>query len=765
MARGAPSEEGYTPEVSPEDLPRKVVPHMEASGVPQAFEQVGQAVEQKYRADSATWAGDQLAAFRTQQVQALTTMKQNAPAGDPGQFTPQYLAQFDKSATAFTSDEKLQSNPVARKMVERGVGQLRQTLGEHTLEWEAGQRKASQLDSFNQNLEAQLPLVRAHPELADQIGSTLNDQAQSSIAEPADKLKMLRYMDTKLTREAALGKVDQNPGGVYQQLSMDHPTDPILARLVDPQSRTEVLEKATAGLVHQIAGGAVAQYQQSPQAGQAAYAAVDNLTLDKDQVKNDLLKQEVRESINRQRGELIQQNQQKFAPQVMQLEQSLKGGQPDPSRRGQIWAGYRNGWLGPEQAGSMLGEDDRLNRKNAEDGAGMALIDQAVAGKVFLDPKDPDQKRDANNWFIDHTANIAQGSPQYVNLAAEFAHRTGMVPDAVGAWTRSVMVASQDSNQVMAAADTIARMRSAAPRSFEYLDDDHKLGAMADSITRLTTAGMAPTAAVQLARENFAQGENDKKRMAELWNTARPLGPHDSAVDSVLRTQISAMPGLTTAGMFWGRNAPDRPPAMQADYETLVRQYFDHNGGNATQAETAAAADIGTVWGITEMNGAPELVRYPPERMFRAADGSPGLTKEDIRADIATTVLNHPEDFQHWDTEKRALVPFKVNPDSVKLVPSERTPLTKGVTWGLLYTQEDGSQESLYGKDGKPLQFDLPVSRMDYTAMRAQSVKDRIAQAKKDFDAQNAAEAAARTQLQKDMENRGGMGRGFAGPK
>jgi hypothetical protein len=759
---GAPGEEVYQQEVQPEDLPRKIVPRMEVVPVGPAFGEAGQAIEQKYRADSATWAGDQLAQFRTQAVSDLETAKQNAPAGDPGEFTPKYLAAYDKNAQALSSIPYAETNPYARAMIQRGVGQLRDTLAQHSLEWEATQRKASQLDSIQQNLDTQLPLVRSHPELADQVGSTLNDQIQSSIIDPDQKMKLLRAMDTKLTREAALGKVDQNPGGVYQQLQLDKPTDPILSRLTDPQTRQEVTDKATEGLVHQLAGSAVQAYQVSPQAGQAAFSAVDNLTLDKNETKNEYLKQLVRDSINRQRGELIQQNQQIHAQDVIQLEASLKDGQPDPARRGQIWAGYRNGWLTPEQTGSMLGEDSRLNRKQAEDGAGLQTIQDAWDGKVLLDPKNPTMKTDANNWFLAQAKQNGwqQGSPQWVNFAAEFAHRSGIVPEPVGEWSRSVLVGSQDPQQIMRAADTVARMRNAAPRAFEYLDDDHRLGAMADSITNLTGAGMDPANAVRIARENYTQGESNKKLMDEKWNAARPFGPRDDAIDGVLKNQISADPRLTVPGRFWGRNSVDRPPAMQADYHTLVRQYFDHNGGDPVAAERSAARDIGTVWGITQMNGAPEIVRYAPERMFRAPDGGPGLSAEDIRTDVASTVLNHPENFQHWDDEKRSLVPMKVDPDRVKLVPSEKTPLTRGVTWGALYQNEDGTQESLYDKNGRPLQFDLPVTRMNYEAMRSQALKDRIAKAKQLFDEQQSSEAQAMEALNRDQaQHRGGAGR------
>jgi hypothetical protein len=757
MARGSPGEEVYTPEVPAEDLPRKIVPRMETAPVGEAFESAVQSSQAKLQADSATWAGDTLAQFRQKAVGDLETMKQNAPAGDPGDFTPKYLGQFDKNAQALASVPFTQTNPIAQSMLERGIGQLRDTLAQHTMEWEATQRKASQIDSIQQNLDGQLPLVRSHPELADQVGSTLNDQIQSTIAEPADKLRMLRSMDTKLTREAALGKVDQNPGGVYQQLQMDSPTDPVLSRLTDPQTRQEVMDAASHGMLKQFADSALNAYRSGgPAAGRAAYAGVDDLTVDRDPVKNDAFKDQVRSEIQKQRGELIAENQQKYAPQVMALEESLKGGEADSARRGMIWGGYRQNWLTPEQAGAMLGEDDRINLKHADDGAGRQLIQDAYDGKYFLDPKNADEKKDANNWFLDRVdaTQTPQGSQAYVNLGAEFAHRTGMVPEPVMDWARSVMVASKDPDAVFRASQAIDRMRTASPRGFEYADDDHKLASIADSVLRMTNAGMAVPEAVQTSRDNYARGEDQRKLMDEQWRASKPFGKDDTNLDSVLSAQVADDPALTKAGWLWGRNPLPHPPAMQADYEELVHSKYNHNGGNVAQAQADAARDIGTKWGVTQMNGQPELVKYPPERMFRAPDGGPGLSAQDIRTDIEqhATSGEIKDSFVHWDNEARKMVPFKPDPANIKLVSVPGvTDNSGGLRWGVMYQDETGVPESLYDKNHNPLMYELPVKRQDYASMKTQALSDAKDKALKTLNDRNASEAAAQKSLLQDQ--------------
>jgi hypothetical protein len=300
----------------------------------------------------------------------------------------------------------------------------------------------------------------------------------------------------------------------------------------------------------------------------------------------------------------------------------------------------------------------------------------------------------------------------------------------------------------MAAVDAIDRVREASPRGFQYLDDDGKTGAMADSIDRLTKAGVAPQQAITMARTNAAMGDNDRARMDELWKQGRSelFGTGDTGIDKALKKQINDNAQLVPQHWYGNTNVP-RPPAMQADFYAATRAYFNYNGGNAQAAAASAARDIGTTWGLTAMNGAPEIVRYPPERMFRAPDGGPGLTAEDIRTDIAQTVANSPDAFTHWDADKRAMVPFQVDPNNVKVLESPRTALTNGRTWGLSYQTPDGVTEALYGKDGKPLEYNLPVTTQDYKAMRDQATKEAIAKAQQRYEAQTAAEKSARALL------------------
>lgn len=217
MPRGDPGEATYTPEVMPEDFPRKLTPRMqpEEQGLAgRAFEDIGNTLEQKYKADTATWAGEQISNFRVQALKTLEDMKGQVQ-GDPGDFTSKYLAAFDKQSQPLMDT----GNPVAHAMIQKGLTNLRDTLTDHTMEWEANQRVAYRADAIKTGLQNQLPLVEAHPELADQVGSTLMDQINTAGGNPTQRLQMARTMHEQLSEAASYGLARQNPRAVLDALN------------------------------------------------------------------------------------------------------------------------------------------------------------------------------------------------------------------------------------------------------------------------------------------------------------------------------------------------------------------------------------------------------------------------------------------------------------------------------------------------------------------------------------------------------------------
>lgn len=218
MARGDPGEGGYTPEVTPLDLPRKLTPRANEVDAAPAFGNAVTAISNKYTADSAAWAGDQLAQARKTAVANLETAKQNLPAGqDPGNFAGDYLASFDKQTGPML--DSAQGSPVASKMLQKGLGDLRDTLQDHTMKYEAQQRVMYRKDSADTNLDSQLSLIEAHPALAQSVGDTTADQYRTTGMESKDLLASLKGMHEKISVAAANGYSRLDPQGTMKALN------------------------------------------------------------------------------------------------------------------------------------------------------------------------------------------------------------------------------------------------------------------------------------------------------------------------------------------------------------------------------------------------------------------------------------------------------------------------------------------------------------------------------------------------------------------
>ena len=262
MARGEPGEETYQPRVPVEDLPRKLVPRMDGSqpGV-EGLEQAVAATQQKYHADSATFAANQLNDFRTQTVQNLQKLKDSLPANqDPSGFVDQFQSQYDKGATALAASAK--GNPIASQMLQSGLSNLRTSLTDHAIQWQAEQQHAYRTNSVLTNLDTQSAILRAHPELEAQIGSTFADQINSIGGDLKDRQQLGNHVTSQLSLATAEGFMRQDPRGMLQALN--HPETapdkfkPVISGLNDQQSealRAKATEHMADGVYSALSAG------------------------------------------------------------------------------------------------------------------------------------------------------------------------------------------------------------------------------------------------------------------------------------------------------------------------------------------------------------------------------------------------------------------------------------------------------------------------------------------------------------------------------
>lgn len=601
----------------PEDLPRKITPRMEGSPVGPALEQLGDTIEKKYQADSATWAGDQLGKFRVQAIQSLESMKAAAPAGeDPGNFTEKYLSQFDKSSAPLA--DSAGSNPFARAMVQKGVGELRDTLATHTMEWEAQQRVAYRNNSISTNLTAQLPIVEAHPELASQVGSTLMDQINANGADPSARLTLARQMHEQLSLAAATGMARQDPHGVLDGLN-DPEHAPNYLRGLNDQQLAAVRNAANQEFVKQRTQAIQSVYESAgTTAGAHALASIDK----DDSIPADL-KDPIRDQVNRQIDALRAQRREQYAPQIAQLEQNIAGDTAGSQDMASARSLFERGALNPTEYASVMGGITRSQKEAVKQGVTLEAARQAYEAGTPLDPEHQATRKGVGLLFTDLTKDTQPGSPDYINRATDVTAKVGVAPDPAISWARSSLVGG-DPQSAARASDLVSRLDDANPRAVPYALDP-KTKAIAGTINEAVKSGTDPTTAVDIARKNAALGDADVKTLNTRWSQAKVDQSQPNALQSRLAADERFKPGMFSS-------VPEVPLAMRSEFDALTKDYFRYTGGDIKQARDLATRDLTHIWGVSEVNGKREIMPYAPEAMF------PGLTAQAVREDISNTL-------------------------------------------------------------------------------------------------------------------------------
>lgn len=698
MARGQPDEATYETRVSPEDLPRKTIPQMSGANFGGALTNVANVLEQKYQQDSATWAGDQIAQARVKAVSQLEQAKANAPAGDQTGFTDKYLASFDKDNAPLI--QSAQGNPWAARMISKGIDDLRGTLKEHTIGWEAQQNVAYRADSFQNNLKSQLPIVEAHPELADQVGSTLADQARAIGGGNERILPMMRQMHEQLSLAAANGMTRQSP-----QEMLDALNDPehapanvksVLSGLGD-QQREMVMAKAKTQISSQFSDNIVQTYrQQGPAAGAAMLKQVDTSGQPAD------IRAQIFSDVEKGLGQARAEARQTNAPALMGLEERLASGKPNPNDTSVALDLYHKLVFSPEQAGEMRGRIEKAQEKQVDDMANFNTAHAAYVAGQGLDPKDKDHRNGVAQVFDALTKNVQPGSPEWINRAADISHKTGITPDTVIEWSRSALVSSTPEVAGQASI-AIQRMQDANPRGVGFaLDDQTK--AMAKMINDAHHAGSDLTAAVTNARKISSMPDADKQRLEELYHANQNAIPKSApgALNNELASDSKFKSGLFGTNFLGSR--PVAPVSMVGQFEELRSNYFKLTGGNVQQASDLAYNDLKNTWGITQVNGAKEFMQFAPESM------NPGLTTKYLRDDM--------------EASAKGLTP---DPSKVHLVATPDTYQSGGQRWGIGVPDKFGAYSTLNDKRGIPIPYQLPTAAASYQDVKAKLATEGMA--------------------------------------
>jgi hypothetical protein len=389
-------------------------------------------------------------------------------------------------------------------------------------------------------------------------------------------------------------------------------------------------------------------------------------------------------------------NVDQLAAVHQQLENGAYGADVEP----QLHQLYQKGALSEEGLFTSLAQSLRNQKSEIEDAASMRMVDDSLHGGPRLDPKDPDQQKAANLYFdrkvvVDGGASI--GNPQYAMAATEFFRQTNILPQSVQSRIR-VGLLSGDPTQATQAAALAAKIQGVNPSADTFVSNPH-LAALSNLINSNLKAGMPAQQAYQLAN-NQTQVTPDIQKTRDARFTQAIKTTNATNVQALQKELDAATPGLFS-------HSPAAPIEMQAQNDSLVRQYFTQTG-DINKARELAVQQLQKTWGVTTVNGTPEIQQYPIKDQDVPA----------VRADIASSA---------------ASAGYTGDPSQIHVTPNANTAASNGRIWSLTHVAADGTADILLDNNNRPLQYHLPESQ-DFAKVRDQRIAAQLDEARKQRD-------------------------------
>jgi hypothetical protein len=680
----------YQAQVQPEALPGRAWPHVPGEvpagvfggEIGRGIESVGAAVESVQRHADETQALD---AHNQIQRHALTTLND----GQGGGFLslqgknaigagPQYLQQFDEQAKDVLS--RIPS-PRARLAAQNSYMQTRNHLEEqintHTLQ----QTKEYGLDTAQNTVKVSTEAYGANYNHPDIMAAQRDhgDFALETFARQAGKspewLEEAKYQEHRKQDEGALtNMLAENKVGMAKAY-FDH-----VKGELRPQDVKQFQHAIQAGEIDATGNGILAAYHQDTNTGDKQLSQLDKSGLTPEQ------QSKVIQRVEQGRRELamLQQANPAIRQLILGLYGSIASGTVAPNALGAVASLYRRGAITMDQQLSLNDQILRAQKKGDQNKDDLSYVRDAIENRTPLDPKDKEMDRKVNLYLAETTMGQPPGSPAYNNAATEITARVGVVPSGAISFSRASLVGG-DPKAAAAGAQLMASLERANPRAFaEAVGEDKETRAMADTVNTVVGAGGDPVAAVNLARENAQRSKAERKFLDDAWNAQHSPGQKWLTIDTnAIRSGLSDDPHYRTPGFLGtsigGEAVPAVPMTMAAEYSDLVKQYFYHTGGDLKQARALALNDLKGTWGVSQVNGKRELMKYAPERMF------PNLTVEDIHADKA-----------------------KEGYGGARLVESSETGSSGGRIWNLAEKDNFGAWDVVRDEQGMPVRYQLP---------------------------------------------------------
>ena len=367
------------------------------------------------------------------------------------------------------------------------------------------------------------------------------------------------------------------------------------------------------GMVDQIMD--VARAGDLPKADAAAAALWNNPNL------TSADKAAIHDDYETQRKQLVEDQGHVHANDLASIAQRLTETSVGPGESGQqIEADIKR----LHQIGAMSDSEYVSNLKHAYENQEQGIKRDAVLGVTDdrlhgqgapLDPKNPQDAKDLDMWWQHQPEmqNEPVGSDRRTNALINIIKETGgMLPESE---RNQMRIALNSGNVGMATQTALNAERLAQANPTVDIFNDKRLEAISRQISDGVKAGLDQQTAYNLAESRAARAGTDQKKIDQSYSKIVKDYPEANAgaLGNALSTSDAIKSQLPPGVLFGHASMPDTPPQMQAEYNSLVKQFYDTNSDIA-QARALAGRAITRTWGVTQVNGQPELVKHPLEQ-------------------------------------------------------------------------------------------------------------------------------------------------------
>ncbi|MER8511674.1 hypothetical protein NKH47_01790 [Mesorhizobium sp. M1060] len=289
---------------------------------------------------------------------------------------------------------------------------------------------------------------------------------------------------------------------------------------------------------------------------------------------------------------------------------------------------------------SKLNEGDQaslfemLKTENKDNAGADAIIGAIGAGqRVAVNPFNSDVTKIADKAYNQFIA--AAPADKRDQASTVFVQSTGYIPDTLQANLRQG-AASKDAGELAASLSRADAVERLAPTAFTTIPGNDVQTKLTDYRHLVNELGMSGKDAAQelIRRADPAVKVNREvlKPEAEKFTKTLTIGDVTDAYDPGM---LASEPG---AGIM-----PEQSSALLAEYREIATDAFYETNGDAGLAKSRALAELKTRWNVTNISGAPNLMRLPPEKQYPPIGGN----FDYLRADAMATATAYAEPLGH----------------------------------------------------------------------------------------------------------------------